>query len=239
MVEDAAGRVFKSMYFNVELYLHAQLSQNSYNIKKAQETAMTSPFCVRSSGSTMSKDLQFVIGHGSGEVTRFEKAVTDGGHNCIFRLFLDDLCDRFMTVNFLGALATEKVALHYPDEDEQMRSWSTPLLKLFDHATCVGSPSQLQEVHIGRGPNEKCNTSVCSLLPVGQGWLDMSLAKSQLLQSVYKRLHTTFTIGSSRSVSLNYKDGIYDSPLSLTNEALGGGPGILGYNRRTSDGDQS
>jgi hypothetical protein len=223
-IEDAADRIFKSLYPNIELYVHEQMTKNASNIKKAQKTAMTSPFCIHSSGS---RDLQFVIGHGSVEVTRFENAVTDGGHNCIFRSFLDDLCARFMTEKFLGALATEEVTLHYLDEDGQMCSWSAPLLELFEYAKCVLSPSQLREVHVGRGPNEKCNSSVCSLFPVDQGWRNMSLAKSQLLQSVYKRLHTTFTIGSSRSVSLNSKDGTYDSPLPLTNEVLGGGPGIV------------
>ena len=93
------------------------MSQNAYNIKRAQETAMTSPFCVHSSGS---RELQFVIGHGSVEVTRFENAVTDGGHNSIFQLLHDDLYTRFMTEKFLGALATEEVTLHYLDEEKQM-----------------------------------------------------------------------------------------------------------------------
>jgi hypothetical protein len=79
-VEDVAGRVYRTWYPNLEIYVQAQNTQNAIHITEAQQTAMTSPFCIDPSGG--SKDLQFVIGNGSDEVTRFENIVTDNGRNC-------------------------------------------------------------------------------------------------------------------------------------------------------------
>jgi hypothetical protein len=69
----------------------------------------------------------------------------------------------------------------------------------------------------------------------------MSLAGSQLLQLVYKRFHSTFTIGLSRSSSLSSKDpdNVYESPLPLTNEMFGVAHGCVGSTRRKSEGGHS
>jgi hypothetical protein len=237
-IEDAANRIYRTLYPNFEIYVQAQMSQNAIHIKKAQKTAMTSPFCIDSNGS---RDLQFVIGHGSAEVTHFENIVTDNGRKCIFQVLYADLCERFMTVENLGALATEEVTFTYLDEDNQIRFWSASLLDLFDYDKCVEAPFQLRQFHDGRGPGEKCDSWVCSLLPVEEGWHNMSFAGSQLLQRVYKRLHSTFTIGLSRSSSISSKDpdNAYESPLPLNNEVFGGGHGCIDSNRRTSDVGQS
>ena len=213
-IEDVAYRAFKSIYANIEIYIHAQAQVNQRNIETAQKTALTSPFRLNNG------ELQFIVGQGTDEIADFENVVTDSGRESIFRLFLDDLWNRFMTKKHLGELASEKVTLSYLDDENQIRVWSETFLNVFELTVCLQSPSQLQDIHKGVGPNEKSVTFVSSLLPVVSGWETMSLAKSQFVQRVFKRLHATFPTGSSRSASSS-KDGTYDSPLPLAKGTFG------------------
>ena len=125
-IEDVAYRAFKSIYGNIELYIQAQVSHNLRNIETAQKTALTSPF------RSCDGELQFILGHGTDEISDFENVVTDTGRECIFRLFHDDLCERFMTVEHLGGLASEQVTLSYLDDENQIRVWSDTFLNVFD-----------------------------------------------------------------------------------------------------------
>ena len=232
-IEDVADRAYKTVIGNFELYLQAQVSHNLRNIETAQRTALTSPF------RSCDGQLQFILGRGTAEISKFENIVTVNGRECIFRLLHDDLCKRFMTVDHLGGLASEQVTLSYLDHDNQVRMWSGTFLDVFDYDMCLTSPAPLQDVLKGRGPNEKSDTSVCSLLPVEPGWEGYSLAQSQFLQRVFKRLHLSFSTGSSRSASFS-KDGTYDSPLPLVKEVFGGdvARSTVGNKRRKS-GDSS
>ena len=128
-----------------------------------------------------------------------------------------------MTVEKLGTLATQEVTFTYLDENHQICFWSASVLDLFNYDKCVAAPFQLRQFHEGRGVGEKSDSKVCSLLPIEDGWDGMSLAESQFLQLVYKRFHSTFTIGLSRSSSLNSKDPYtgYASPLPLANQLFG------------------
>ena len=89
-VEDLSSRVFRAIYPNIEIFVQSQISENALHIKEAQKTAMTSPFCIHS--GVGSRHLQFVIGGGTSEETRYENLVTDNGRNCIFKVLYDDLC---------------------------------------------------------------------------------------------------------------------------------------------------